>query len=160
MLLKGVTCKLGCAGLEYICCVYQRLSCKIPCSLMLPLMPGSHQTRSKGQGGALSGKVTLATPMGQPPLTCCLCWLPGPPSLLRGCCALATQQHVGASPGTLGPVGAQLTRRELSSLLSWPQPICLAQCSSEICNPRLEEELLLDLFVPFFLSGQDLLSEM
>lgn len=67
----------------------------------------------------------------------------------------------GSVPGT---AGAQQAGRELSSpwlwLLSWPQPICLAWCSSEIRDLRLEEELLLDLFVPFLLSGQDLLCEM
>lgn len=124
MLLKGVTCKMGCAGLEYICCVYQRLSCRIPCSLMLLLMSGSHQIHSKGQGGIfLSGRVTLATP----PLTCCLCWLPAPRISLGD--AVPWQPRSMWEP-LLAPWGAQLTRRELSSLclclLSWPQPICLA----------------------------------
>lgn len=118
----------------------------------------------KGQGGtSLSEKVTLATPAEWPPLACCLCWLPAPPISLGN--ALPWQPRSMQQPLLAPWTQWELTRRELSSsqllwLLSWPQPICLAQCSSEICNLRLEEELLLDLFVPFFLSRQDSLSEM
>lgn len=72
MLLKGVTWDVHAWSTSAVCsCLAPalfpeavwRLSWKIPCSLTLPLMSGSHQSCRKGQGQtSLSGKVTLATP--------------------------------------------------------------------------------------------------
>lgn len=105
-----------------------RLPWKIPCSLMLPLMFRSHQTRREGQGGAsLSGKVTLATPAERPPLSCCLCRPAALPDLLGGCCALAPRSareplgQRGAGGSAADEEGALLTMAGAAL----PAPACL-----------------------------------
>lgn len=83
--------------------------------------------------------------------------LPEPPLISLQSCAMATR----ARSLFVAPLGQCTVRAVLTvpRQLSIPQHILLAQCSSEIRDLRLEEQLLLD-FGPPFLSQQDLLSEM